>query len=133
MSQEPAVLFANEAFYLAFTARDLRAMDEVWAKTRNVTCIHPGWPPLAGRDAVIGSWADILTNSDSPAVQCSHAQPMIVGDAAYVICHEVLDQGALVATNIFVREDGGWKMVHHQAAPSPPPEADEPQPSRTVQ
>jgi hypothetical protein len=26
----------------------------------------------------------------------------------------------LVATNVFVREGGAWKMVHHQAGPLPP-------------
>ena len=47
-----AVLFANEAFYQAFAARDLAAMEEVWAHHCPVACIHPGWPPLHGRQAV---------------------------------------------------------------------------------
>ena len=32
-----------------------------------------------------------------------------------MICYEVLEDGFLAATNIFVREAGGWAMVHHQA------------------
>jgi len=34
-----------------------------------------------------------------------------------VICEEELQAGHLIATNIFVKEDGGWRMVHHQASP----------------
>jgi hypothetical protein len=41
-----------------------------------------------------------------------------------VLCHEHVEQTALAATNVFVREGGGWKMVHHQAGPSPPPSVD---------
>ena len=40
-----------------------------------------------------------------------------MGEAAWVVCHEAVEGGPpmLVATNLFAREDGGWKMVHHQA------------------
>jgi len=133
MSQEPAVLFANEAFYIAFASRDVDGMDDLWARQNRVTCIHPGWPPLDGRDAVMESWANILSNTDSPAITCTHSRAFIIGTAAYVICHENLEQATLVATNIFALEDGGWKMVHHQAAPAPAPEETEPPEKPTVQ
>ncbi|WP_276603288.1 nuclear transport factor 2 family protein [Nannocystis pusilla] len=35
----------------------------------------------------------------------------------YVICAQTIGDTELVATNIFVREDGEWKMVHHHAGP----------------
>ena len=36
-----------------------------------------------------------------------------------MICREVLEQqGWLIATNLFAREEGGWRMVHHQAGPA---------------
>jgi hypothetical protein len=41
----------------------------------------------------------------------------VLGDSAFVVCHEVIEGTRLVATNTFVREDRAWKMVHHQAAP----------------
>jgi len=126
MSEHAAVLFANEAFYLAFSSRDLDAMDTLWARHDAVSCIHPGWPSLSGRDEVMGSWQNILGNAESPRITCTGARAFLLGDAAYVICYEVLDQGTLVATNVFTRENGAWKMVHHQAAPSPPPATDEP-------
>ena len=36
-----------------------------------------------------------------------------------VICYEVIEGQALVATNLFRREKDGWKLVHHQASPAP--------------
>jgi len=115
MSEHAAVNFANEAFYLAFSTRDLEAMDALWARHAPVTCIHPGWSALIGRDAVMESWQAILTNPNSPAVDCWKSAAHLFGDVGYVICYETLDQGILVATNIFVREEGTWKMTHHQA------------------
>ena len=56
MSEHAAVNFANEAFYVAFSTRDLEAMDALWARQAPVTCIHPGWNALTGRDAVMESW-----------------------------------------------------------------------------
>jgi ketosteroid isomerase-like protein len=121
VSDQVALLFANEAFYAAFAGRDLEAMDDLWSRLATVTCIHPGWLPLAGRDTVMQSWQDILANPASPAVSCWNATAHILGDVAYVLCHEQLQQGFLAATNVFVRESGGWKLVHHQAGASPPP------------
>jgi hypothetical protein len=34
-------LFINEAFYQAFRARDLAAMDDLWAREAPVVCIQP--------------------------------------------------------------------------------------------
>ena len=117
MSEQDAVLFANEAFYLAFANRDLAAMDEVWSRQHDVACIHPGWQPLSGREEVMESWTGILANDEAPTVSCRGAQAYLAGDAAFVTCFEVIGKGALVATNVFCREGGLWKLVHHQAGP----------------
>jgi len=132
MPEHAAVLFANDAFYLAFANRDLEAMDAIWARETPATCIHPGWAPLSGRDAVMESWHAILASPSSPNIVCRNAVARIVGDIACVICHEVLDQGFLAATNIFVRERGQWKIIHHQAGAAPPPES-EAEPPDTMQ
>ncbi|MDD9877739.1 MAG: nuclear transport factor 2 family protein [Magnetovibrio sp.] len=122
MSRDAAVLFANDAFYLAFATRDMAAMDDIWARRAAVSCLHPGWAPLTGRDAVMESWRGILGSPDSPQISCANAQATVIGDVAVVVCGEILAQGTLAATNVFAFEDGAWKMVHHHAAPAPPPE-----------
>ncbi len=129
-----AVLFANEAFYAAFTTRDLEAMEKVWSERENITCIHPGWTALLGREAVMESWRAILTNPQSPQVAISGAAAMLLlGEVAYVVCYEHLTDAVLAATNIFVREDGWWRLVHHQAGTSPPPAETEPEEPMRVQ
>lgn len=129
MTADVAVLFANESFYAAFTGRDFETMNEVWSEREAISCIHPGWTALAGREAVMESWRAILGNPQSPRVRASHAAATVLGDVAYVVCYEHLSDAILVATNIFVRENDWWRLVHHQAGTSPPPaepEADEP-------
>lgn len=115
MTDSDAVLSANLEFYRAFTTRDLVAMEALWARAAAVSCIHPGWPPLTGRDAVMESWHGILANPASPRIVCYDEQVSLYGDAAVVLCEEELDGGTLVATNLFVREGDAWKMAHHQA------------------
>lgn len=128
MSQHDAVLFANDAFYLAFRGRDMDAMSDIWAAGLPVTCIHPGWPPLFGREEVLESWAGIFSGDAPPEVVCHGATAHVYGETAAVICYEQLPDSYLIATNYFAREDGIWRIVHHQAGPTagvPAPEAGE--------
>lgn len=121
-SDEDEVLAANAAFYEAFDARDVPRMEELWAKAHPVAVIHPGWPALHGRDEVLDSWRGILEGPAPPDISCEDARAVILGSAAFVVCTELLSGGSLVATNVFAREDGAWRIVHHQAGPAPPPE-----------
>jgi ketosteroid isomerase-like protein len=116
MRDDEQVLAANAAFYRTFAARDAAAMDALWAVRAPIACVHPGWPALRGREAVLGSWQSILSGSGSPPITCSGAAAHVLGDAAFVICTEHIPNVELVATNVFVREDGAWKMVHHHAS-----------------
>ena len=51
--EREAVLAANRAFYRAFAERDVDAMDQIWAPTGAVVCLHPGQPPLHGRAEIM--------------------------------------------------------------------------------
>lgn len=133
MTDVDAVLAANEEFYRAFNDGDADALEAVWATEAAVACIHPGWPILRGRDQVLASWRTILSGPDSPSIQCSEAQVEVLGDTAYVTCVETLAGGSLVATNLFVREHGEWRILHHQAgAVSPAFEEGKGDPSETL-
>lgn len=118
LDDRDAVLFANEAFYQAFAERDTGAMEEMWAKDTPVLCCHPGWPPVEGRDAVLESWRGILTNPQAPDIRCHDAVARVKGDMAFVLCFEEIEGRFLIATNVFVREGGAWRLVHHTAAPT---------------
>jgi ketosteroid isomerase-like protein len=116
MQDVEQVLAANAAFYAAFAAKDADAMAALWAHRAAVACIHPGWHPLRGRDAVLASWRSILGGPGSPPITCSDADAHVYGDSAFVICIEHIPAVELIATNVFVREDGAWRMVHHHAS-----------------
>lgn len=121
MSEIEAVLAANQAFYRAFAGRDVSAMEAVWAERLPVACVHPGWEALVGREAVMRSWAQILGNPASPDIQCEDESAHLLGETAFVLCVEVIGEPVLVATNVFGKEDGRWRMVHHHASPIPRP------------
>lgn len=115
-SAEVEVLAANQSFYDAFARGDVEAIDSLWAQRAPVACVHPGWDALHGRDEVMQSFRSILDNG-APTVRCSRPSAYVLGESAYVVCGEVVGDAELVATNLFVREDGAWRLVFHQAGP----------------
>ena len=112
------MLEANDAFYAAFAHRDAEAMDALWAREAEVACLHPGWELLVGREAVVTSWRRIILGGGAPpGIRCERASAHVVGDTAWVVCAEIVPGGALAATNVFVREDGAWRLAHHHSSP----------------
>jgi ketosteroid isomerase-like protein len=111
------VLAANEAFYGAFNQKDPELMARVWSDSDRVTCIHPGWNVLQGRESVLESWNSILRNPDQPRIVTGGADVSFYGGLALVICRELVGGSPLVATNVFVKEGGAWKLLHHQSGP----------------
>lgn len=116
MTNSDAVLAANLEFYRAFATRDLAAMDAIWAQQSPIACVHPGWPALTDRAAVMESWRGILGNPEAPRIACYDERVLLYGDTALVVCEEELAGGTLIASNLFVREDGLWRIAHHQAS-----------------
>ncbi|HEX4353821.1 MAG TPA: nuclear transport factor 2 family protein [Polyangiales bacterium] len=114
-----AVLRANADFYRAFSAGDYRAMSQLWAQRSPLSCVHPGAPALIGREPVLESWRQILREPLPFQMRCDHAHAEVIGSFAIVTCYEGNDDqpAHLVATNLFTREDGTWRMLHHHAGP----------------
>ncbi len=133
-TSEDEVLASNRAFYDAFQALDLDAMSRVWAERSPVSCIHPGWALVSGRDRVIASWTGIFKGTEQIRFSLHDVRAFVIGQLAWVVLVEEIEakqSGQLVrafalTTNTFLREantqgEGGWKLVHHHAAPTPPP------------
>jgi ketosteroid isomerase-like protein len=130
MTDTDEVLAANLEFYRAFAARDIAAMDALWAHQSPVACLHPGWSALTDRDAVMSSWNGILSNPNSPRIVCYDERVFLFGETALVLCEEELDGGTLAASNFFVREDGKWRLAHHHAGQIVSRQAERRRPSR---
>jgi ketosteroid isomerase-like protein len=112
-----AVLASNREFYRAFRERDVTAMERLWADNVPVACVHPGWDALTSRGAIIDSWRGILSNRQSPRIRCQDEAVLFVGETAMVLCHEIIGDQTLIATNVLVKQDAHWRLVHHQATP----------------
>jgi ketosteroid isomerase-like protein len=123
---------ANAEFYAAFEAADLDRMSAVWADgeyAESVTCVHPGWPMLRGRGEVLRSWALIMANTPFIQFVLTDVRTEMYEDHAVVTCSENIltaDEdtevgfsagGSVVATNIFVCEDGAWRLWLHHGSP----------------
>jgi len=117
MTDKDAVLAANAAFYSAFSAGTIEEMARLWADNDDISCIHPGWPALVGRPAVIGSWRDILLSPHRPEIVCQEPYAIVTGNTGRVLCVEVIGPLALAATNHFRRVGAAWRLVHHQSSP----------------
>ena len=116
MSDKTAILAANAAYYRAFSGADFAAMSRIWADG-NVSCIHPGWPVLIGRSAILESYREILRNPNQERIDPRNETVIAAGEEARVICVEFVGGAALAATNLFRRVNGAWRMTHHQASP----------------
>lgn len=118
-SEKLAVIAANKAFYKAFRESDLDTLDALWAKDTKVSVIHPGWNAIIGREKVMHSWQRIIESGGAPPIY--PVQPVVLfrDTSAVVLCYEKTGDSYLVATNIFVQEDGKWRIIHHHAGPAP--------------
>ncbi len=80
-------------------------------------------------------WYNILSNPEAPKVDCRGARAHLLGELGVVLCYEIIGGSVLTATNLFLREDGAWRMVHHHAGPcgAPPAEIAEEPPEEPMQ
>jgi ketosteroid isomerase-like protein len=136
LTAEEEVLLANRTFYSALHNLDLSIMSQVWLHADWVKCLHPGWDLLVGWDEVQASWREIFRSTEQMMVSVSRPLLHVAGDVAWISCLENVTtayqndfNSALVeATNIFVRHQGRWLLVHHHTTPlvEPPPDASAP-------
>jgi len=119
MTDAVVILSANQAFYDAFSTASFDLMKKVWSSSEEIVCIHPGWAPLYGQEAVMQSWSNIFMEGHSPKITCHNAiAHFLKFDLCFVTCFESLQGGTMAATNIFLSEENSWKMIHHHAAPT---------------
>jgi ketosteroid isomerase-like protein len=104
-------------------------MDRVWLHEDWVRCVHPGWEMIVGWRRVRDSWRTIFEGGQNMRIFPSDVWVRTFGDLAWVTCTENItlfeeDEGNFesaqaAATNIFIRKQGRWLMVHHHASPLP--------------
>jgi len=117
---------AEAAFYDAFGKSDLEAMMSVWADDDDIYCIHPGGPRISGLANVRESWRRLFTNGQTLSFQLRarhEINGMMIAIRSVYEQITVAGQGParnpMLATNIYLRTERGWRMVAHHAAPAP--------------
>jgi uncharacterized protein (TIGR02246 family) len=116
MTDGEAILAANAAYYRAFATGDFAEMVRIWAHD-GVSCVHPGWPALIGREDILESYRNILHSQGRVRIAHHEDTAIVAGDEGRVLCVEIVEGAALAATNCYRRVDGAWRMIHHQASP----------------
>ena len=121
---------ANNAYYAALSARDLTAMERIWARTPDDINVAPPTRPVAhiGWDAIKKNYEQFWSTLDELTVTMDEPVIRINGPVAWVFGVEMARRrtrngqtsgGRHLGTSIFVLADGRWRMVFHQAAVIP--------------
>ena len=115
---------AEIAFYEAIERGDINALGSVWSLDDSIVCIHPGANRIEGRAQVLESFSDMF--AESPAIGFSISdslQTQSDGLAIHLVREEIELNGQLisimVSTNIYHKEDGGWRMLLHHSSHEP--------------
>jgi len=117
---------AEAAFYEAIEKADLEAMMAVWADDDEIVCVHPGGTRLAGIAQVRESWRQIFAGGQSLRFRLRNHQAV---NGMTLVIHSVYEQISVagearprtpvIATNIYLHTELGWRMVVHHASPAP--------------
>ncbi len=117
---------AEAAFYEAFTKGDLEAMMAVWSDDDEIYCVHPGSPRVSGVAQVRESWRQIFASGQALRFQLRGQQylhgMMLAAHSVYehiTVTGETRARNPVIATNIYLRTERGWRMVAHHASPAP--------------
>src|SRR6266536_5067160 len=124
-----AVTAANLAFDTALSARDINAMERVWAAESHVIAVHPARKVLiVGWDAVRKSWEGTFDRFAEISVSMKEPQIHVTQNVAWVVGIESAQgkfkNGDAVSftaftTNMYEKRDGRWLMVLHTTSRVP--------------
>ncbi len=125
MAVEDEVRQASEQFYAALNRGlngDPGSMEELWSHGSDVSSMPPVWGRVLGWEEVRASWEQAAQAFSGGQVALDDVVVVpITEDAAYTLGTEhghrkvgdetIHFEGRV--TNIYRREAGGWKIVHH--------------------
>jgi ketosteroid isomerase-like protein len=130
MSAGDEVRAASARFYAALNGMasgNASAMTDVWSHDDSVTAMHPIGGREVGWDQVRPVWEQVAGVASGGQISLTDQLISVAGDMAYEVGFErghAVMAGEDVAidhrvTNVYRREDGTWKIVHHHTDLSP--------------
>jgi ketosteroid isomerase-like protein len=115
---------AEGAFYRAFERGDLEAMMSVWADLPEIKCIHPLGTVLTGAAAIRASWLELFRAQlprkfEIERVNLIQASELFIHTVFETITLPLQRQRfpPLLATNVYRKVNGEWRMILHHASP----------------
>jgi len=130
MSSDAEVRGASERFYRALNEMangDASLLADIWSDSPEVTAMHPIGGREVGWEAVRTSFQGVADNAAEGRIELSDQVIHRVGDMAYEVGVErghfkLAGQPVDIqhrVTNVYRREGGAWKIVHHHTDLSP--------------
>jgi ketosteroid isomerase-like protein len=130
MTTKDEVRQASKQFYAALNrmaAGDAGAMSDIWSHGPLVTALHPIGSRSLGWEAVKESFAHVAQIASDGRIELKDQLVHVAGEVAYEVGIEhgqlkLAGQQVSIehrVTNIYQREGGAWKMIHHHTDPSP--------------
>lgn len=123
---EEDVQAASDRFYDALTEMangNADPMVSLWPRRDDVTTMHPVGGREVGWEEVSGSWRAVADVAEGGRVEPTDRLVRVTGDLAYELVTENASmalggesvEGSYRATNVYRREDGEWRIVHHHS------------------
>jgi ketosteroid isomerase-like protein len=120
---------AEDAFYDALEEGELNRLLSVWAETDDICCLLPMYPMIQGRQGVADVFTRLLSGGHGVALAIAHLHWIQTDDFAIHQVEETIQNPQpdtpppppFYGTNIYRKDNSGWRLVVHQNAPTPPP------------
>jgi ketosteroid isomerase-like protein len=130
MSTMDEVREASKKFYAGLNQMangKNNALADAWAHNASVTAMHPIGGREVGWDAVGGSFNQVAHMATEGNVELKDQLIQVLGDVAYELGIEQAQfklagqevKGEIRVTNIYKKEGGTWKIVHHHTDIAP--------------
>lgn len=124
MSTEEEVRKASTQFYAALNTMlngDAAPLSHIWSHSPDVTTMHPVGGRQVGWSEVQKAWEQVAKATTDGKVELKDQLIRITGDVAYELGTENAEftlggqkvSGEVRVTNIYQREAGAWKIIHH--------------------
>jgi len=118
---------ASQVFIAAISARDIRAMEKLWARESYVTFIGPlSTTVVVGWDGVMKAWEMRFNQFERVTISLAESHVHTNGKIAWSVGVEKVqllrkDGGTLsfdaFVTNVLEKRDSRWLLVSHHATP----------------
>lgn len=120
---------AEDAFYDALEEGDLNRLLAVWADSDDICCLLPMYPFIQGRKGIEDVFSHLFSQGHGVELSIVHLNWIQTDDIAIHQVEETIQRvppdtpppPPFYGTNIYRKDDGGWRLIVHQNAPTPQP------------